>query len=120
MVAMWIRLSWAGPGDDTAVYSWHRCHHEDVTEPDEHVRWREYRHALSEVPEAGEMSLAAEVLAGPDTVMAVSALVGHVDSRAATSHGAAGFDAWARQISDAAAGHPFLLRRIHRGERARP
>jgi hypothetical protein len=83
-----------------------------VTEPDEHVRWQQYRHALSEAAAAEEMAVVSEVLADPDTAMASSVVVAHVDVRAAALLRESDYVAWASRISDAAKDHPLVVQRV--------
>jgi hypothetical protein len=69
------------------------------TEPAEHARYRGYLHALSQVSDADEPALLAEVLADPDRTVAEAAVIGHLDRRAAALDHGESFTAWSRRIA---------------------
>ncbi|WP_406859031.1 hypothetical protein ABZO31_01765 [Streptomyces sp. HUAS MG47] len=82
-------------------------------EPAEHARFAEYLSDLQQVADADEFALVRTVLDDPDRTMAQSAVVRHVDRRAADLHRRPGFVPWAEEMTAAAGGHhPFLTRRL--------
>ncbi|WP_331743816.1 hypothetical protein OH809_43915 (plasmid) [Streptomyces sp. NBC_00873] len=84
----------------------------DTTAPAEHERFAEYLHALAMVSDAEETALVAAVLGDPDQVMAQSAVVRHLDARAATLHRDPEFCTWARRMAAAVDLHPFAAQRL--------
>ncbi|WP_405165595.1 hypothetical protein OG203_11145 [Nocardia sp. NBC_01499] len=78
----------------------------------EHARWMHYQHAFTMVPDAGELALVATVLEDPDQVMAQSAVVWHIDRRAAALLDEPQYSAWAQAMTDAVEGYPFIVQRI--------
>ena len=81
--------------------------------PPEHLRFAEYRHALSQVPDGAELALVAEILRDPDVAMAQSAVVMHLDWRAGPLIQGPGYAPWAQAMANVVASRPFLLRRLH-------
>ncbi|MEV7548632.1 hypothetical protein AB0N89_03300 [Amycolatopsis sp. NPDC089917] len=81
-------------------------------EPPEHARHAGYRLSLARVKDADEAALVAEVLGDPDTVMAESAVSGHLDDRAAALHLLPSYPAWADRIAGLVEGRLFLRRRL--------
>ncbi|GAA3387079.1 hypothetical protein [Streptomyces roseoviridis] len=81
-------------------------------EPAEHRRFARYLTALGTVAEPDEAELVAAVLRDEDPVMAQSAVVRHVDRRAAELLTDARFPAWCRALSGVVAGRDVLARRL--------
>lgn len=69
------------------------------TEPAEHARFRGYVHALAQVPDADECDVLAHVLGDPDRAMADSAVIGHLDRRAAALGDDTSFSTWSQRIA---------------------
>ncbi|GAA1951778.1 hypothetical protein [Kitasatospora viridis] len=95
--------------------------HDDRWEPDEHLRFAAHLARLRQVPpettgtaaaEASEAELVGRVLADPDRVMARSAVLRHLDRRAAELLPDPAFVGWSRELARAVAGDAFLLRRL--------
>ncbi|PXX53328.1 hypothetical protein DFR70_12841 [Nocardia tenerifensis] len=82
--------------------------------PEEHRRYWRYRRELAAVSAEAETELVTTVLHDEDTVMAVAAIVEYFDRRAAQliPGNNAHFDRWASTMSELAAGHDFLIRRL--------
>lgn len=84
-------------------------------EPPEHARFAEHLRALDRVPPAEESALIGRVLADPDPLMAVSAVVRHLDARATALHGVAdeeAWRAWTQAMEEAVREEPFLTTRL--------
>lgn len=81
-------------------------------EPPEHRRFADYLAALETVAWEDEADLVADVLRDEDAVMAQSAVVRHVDRRAAHLLTDARFTAWAAAVAPVVAGRDFLTRRL--------
>ncbi|MER7519131.1 hypothetical protein [Streptomyces sp. NPDC126499] len=81
-------------------------------EPAEHRRFARYLAALETVAEPDEAELVGAVLGDEDSVMAQSAVVRHVDRRAAELLTDARFPAWCRTVSRVVAGRDVLTRRL--------
>ncbi|MFB7616061.1 hypothetical protein [Kitasatospora sp. NPDC056181] len=88
-------------------------HEEGEEEPAEHLRFWDYLSRLEQVTEADEVDLVSEVLTDPDQAMAQSAVVRHLDRRAADLHPGPAYEPWAERMSRATTRHPFLARRLH-------
>ncbi|MFI7355641.1 hypothetical protein ACIBTP_17005 [Streptomyces avidinii] len=89
-----------GPDDDT---------------PPEHWRYARHLEALAVAPDRGaeaEVEVVAAVLRDPDRVMAESAVVTHLDRRAAQLLADDQFPAWAVDMAAALTGRPFPERRL--------
>ncbi|CAM5554301.1 hypothetical protein [Streptomyces avidinii] len=89
-----------GPDDDT---------------PPEHWRYARHLEELAVAPDRGaeaEVEVVAAVLRDPDRVMAESAVVTHLDRRAAQLLDDDRFPAWAGDMAAALAGRPFPERRL--------
>ncbi|TCN42917.1 hypothetical protein EV644_102447 [Kribbella orskensis] len=73
----------------------------DTTEevPDEHLRFARYLQELADVLPEEEAGLVAMVLRDPDRTMAQSAVVRHLDRRAAQLLADATFPDWRRAMS---------------------
>ncbi|MGH2874709.1 MAG: hypothetical protein ACRDRL_13880 [Sciscionella sp.] len=69
------------------------------SEPAEHIRFRDYVHALGQVSDADECRLIADVLCDPDKTMADAAIVGHLDRRAAALGDGKEFTVWSQQLT---------------------
>ncbi|WP_030714743.1 hypothetical protein [Streptomyces sp. NRRL F-2580] len=85
----------------------------DAARPPEHWRYGRHLEALAVAPgESAEAEAVAAVLRDPDPVMAESAVVTHLDRRAARLLADEAFPAWARAMADALAGRAFPERRL--------
>lgn len=85
----------------------------DPDAPSEHWRYARHLEALAATPgESAEAEVVAAVLRDPDRVMAESAVVTHLDRRAAGLLADGGFSAWARAMAGVLAGRPFPERRL--------
>ncbi|MGW6709310.1 hypothetical protein ACWGDE_31105 [Streptomyces sp. NPDC054956] len=83
------------------------------SEPSEH--WRYARHLESLAAVSGgpaEVEAVAAVLRDPDPVMAESAVVTHMDRRAASLLADDSFPAWARAMGGVLGGRAFAARRL--------
>jgi hypothetical protein len=80
--------------------------------PDEHVRFAAYLHKLQQVADADEVDLVSCVLTDPDQTMARSAVLRHLDRRAADLHLGSAYEEWAQAMTQAAIDHPFLAQRL--------
>lgn len=83
-----------------------------TTEPAEHARFHDYVQALSQVADADESGLLTVVLSDPDRAMAESAVIGHLDRRAAALPDGWSFTDWSRQIAPILDGHDVPERRL--------
>lgn len=81
-------------------------------EPAEHRRFARYLTALEAVAEADEAELVAAVLRDEDAVMAQSAVVHHIDSRAARLSTDSRFGAWVHTLTGVIGERDFLTRRL--------
>ncbi|WP_328494721.1 hypothetical protein OHS59_19715 [Streptomyces sp. NBC_00414] len=81
-------------------------------EPAEHLRFRDYLSGLGQVSEADEEDLVSAVLTDSDRTMAQSAVLRHLDHRAADLHSGSAYESWAERMRRATARHPFLTRRL--------
>ncbi|MCP3805358.1 hypothetical protein NLX83_39440 [Allokutzneria sp. A3M-2-11 16] len=79
---------------------------------DEHHRYAQYLRALAAVHDQGETDLIAAVLRDPDATMAQSAVVKHLDDRAARLLLDERYDDWARSVITVIAEREFLSRRL--------
>ncbi|MCJ1676723.1 hypothetical protein MTF65_05045 [Streptomyces sp. APSN-46.1] len=83
------------------------------TAPPEHWRYARHLDSLAAVSdEAAEAERVAAVLRDPDTVMAESAVVTHLDRRAAQLLADERFPGWARAMGEVLAGRAFPVRRL--------
>ncbi|WP_055588783.1 hypothetical protein [Peterkaempfera griseoplana] len=82
-------------------------------EPAEHLRFWAYLDELAQVTESDEVELVGRVLGDPDRTMAQSAVVRHLDRRAADLGPEPAYDSWAEKMTRATTGFPFLTRRLH-------
>ncbi|MFD0343622.1 hypothetical protein ACFVH0_33925 [Streptomyces sp. NPDC127117] len=81
-------------------------------EPAEHRRFARYLTALETVAETDEAKLVAAVLRDEDATMAQSAIVRHIDHRAARLLADPRFTAWAHTLTGVIAERDFLTRRL--------
>ncbi|MFC9438639.1 hypothetical protein [Nocardia sp. NPDC057030] len=81
-------------------------------EPDEHPRFAAYLSELEQINEAEEIALAMKVLADPDQAMAQSAVLRHIDRRAANLHPRPAYEPWAESMTRATSRFPILARRL--------
>ncbi|MYX93789.1 hypothetical protein GT045_02925 [Streptomyces sp. SID486] len=86
--------------------------HDILQTPDEHVRFAVYLDKLQQVAVPDEVDLVARVLTDPDRTMAQSAVLRHLDGRAAYLHPGPGYEAWAQAMTQATIDHPFLAQRL--------
>ncbi|MGC0418613.1 hypothetical protein [Embleya sp. AB8] len=89
--------------------------HDDPTqeEPAEHLRFWDYLRELEQVAEADEVGLVAEVLTDPVQEMAQSAVLRHLDRRAADLHPEPAYEPWVEKMTQATTRYPRLTRRLH-------
>ncbi|MFB8440650.1 hypothetical protein ACFC7A_16560 [Streptomyces niveus] len=83
-----------------------------LQDPDEHVRFAAYRDMLQQVADADEADLVSRVLADPDQTMAQSAVLRHLDHRAADLCPGPAYEGWAQTMAQAMIGYPFLTQRL--------
>ncbi|SEM18702.1 hypothetical protein [Streptacidiphilus jiangxiensis] len=80
--------------------------------PDEHVRFAAYLDELGHVADPDEIELVGRVLADPDRTMARSAVLRHLDRRAAGLCREPAYEGWAQAMAQATIDHPFLAQRL--------
>lgn len=80
--------------------------------PDEHQRYARHRHALATVDDAHEANLVATVLGDPDSAMARSAVVTHIDNRARQLLVEEGYSHWSAEMAAVIGKDEFLSRRL--------
>ncbi|NBH03386.1 hypothetical protein GTY80_08995, partial [Amycolatopsis sp. SID8362] len=78
----------------------------------EHERYARYLLEFANVTDAEEPDLVRAVLTDPDRVMAESAVVQHVDLRAAALLTGPAFPAWAARLGELLADHRYPARRL--------
>lgn len=84
-----------------------------VNAPSEHWRYARHLESLAAVSgQPAEAEAVAAVLRDPDLVMAESAVVTHLDRRAAGLLADEAFPAWAQAVGAALAGRTFAARRL--------
>ncbi|MGW8768177.1 hypothetical protein ACWGN5_37510 [Streptomyces sp. NPDC055815] len=83
-----------------------------VQNPDEHIRFAAYLDNLRQVADADEVDLVRRVLTDPDPSMAQSAVLRHLDRRAAVLYPGPAYEGWAQAMTRATIDHPFLTRRL--------
>ncbi len=81
-------------------------------EPDEHLRFAAYLSELAQVADADEPVLVTKVLSDPDSTMAQSAVLRHLDRRAAGLHLGPAFQPWTEAMTPVTVRHPLLARRL--------
>ncbi|MEE4490318.1 hypothetical protein [Streptomyces sp. BE230] len=86
--------------------------HDDLQSPDEHVRFAAYLDRLGHVADAHEIDLVSRVLTDPDLSMAQSAVLRHLDRRAAGFFSSPAYGGWAQRLTQATIDHPFLAQRL--------
>ncbi|WP_369227186.1 hypothetical protein AB5J52_42460 [Streptomyces sp. R39] len=79
---------------------------------DEHQRFARCLHELAVVRDEDEADLVTRILRDPDTTMAQSVIVRHLDRHAAQLLTDEGFTAWARAMAEISAEREFLARRL--------
>ncbi|MGY4920478.1 hypothetical protein ACWD9K_35835 [Streptomyces sp. 900116325] len=79
---------------------------------DEHQRFARYLHELAVVRDEDEADLVTRILRDSDTTMAQSAIVRHLDRRAALLLTDDGFTGWARAMAEISAEREFLAHRL--------
>lgn len=84
----------------------------DDRDPVEHQRFARHLRALASVPPAAEAALVATVLRDEDAQMGQSAVIRHVDRRAAELLADSRFAAWADSMATVIADSDFLTRRL--------
>jgi hypothetical protein len=80
--------------------------------PDEHVRFAAYLDELQQVSDADEVDLVSRVLTDPDRTMAQSALLRHLDHRAAGLYPGPAYEGWAQAMTRATIDRPLLVQRL--------
>ena len=86
--------------------------HDILQNPDEHVRFAAYLDKLGHVADANELDLVSRVLTDPDQTMAQSAVLRHLDRRAAGLYPGPAYEGWAQAMTQATIDHPFLAQRL--------
>ncbi|CAL9636610.1 hypothetical protein [Streptomyces sp. enrichment culture] len=86
--------------------------HAEAHEPDEHRRFADYLDELRRVGDADEMGLVRRVLADPVPAMARSAVLRHLDRRAADLYAGPAYEQWAQACAQAVHDDDFLTRRL--------
>ncbi|WP_316765872.1 hypothetical protein [Streptomyces sasae] len=79
---------------------------------DEHARFAAYLDKLAHVADPDEVDLVSRVLADPDQTMAESAVLRHLDRRAADLYPGPAFEGWAQAMTQVTIDHPFLAQRL--------
>ncbi|MFF1838435.1 hypothetical protein ACFVXE_30165 [Streptomyces sp. NPDC058231] len=80
--------------------------------PDEHVRFAAYLDKLEHVADPDEVDLVSSVLTDPDQTMAQSAVLRHLDRRAAGLYPGPAYEEWAQTMTQATIDHPFPAQRL--------
>ncbi|GGV69920.1 hypothetical protein GCM10010277_80440 [Streptomyces longisporoflavus] len=86
--------------------------HDILQNPDEHVRFAAYLEKLGHVADANEVDLVGRVLTDPDLTMAQSAVLRHLDRRAAGLCPGPAYEGWVQAMTRATIAHPFLAQRL--------
>ncbi|MEU1180836.1 hypothetical protein ABZ464_24920 [Streptomyces sp. NPDC005820] len=86
--------------------------HDILQNPDEHVRFAAYLDKLGHVADANELDLVSRVLTDPDQTMARSAVLRHLDRRAAGLYPGPAYEGWAQAMTRATIDRPFLAQRL--------
>ncbi|MEU1513295.1 hypothetical protein ABZ490_14235 [Streptomyces sp. NPDC005811] len=86
--------------------------HDIRQNPDEHVRFAAYLDKLGRVADADEPDLVSRVLTDPDRTMARSAVLRHLDRRAAGLCPGSAYEGWAQAMTQATMDDPFLTQRL--------
>ncbi|MFI6495610.1 hypothetical protein [Streptomyces sp. NPDC050564] len=82
--------------------------HDFLQNPDEHVRFAAYLDKLRQVADPDEVDLVSRVLTDVDQTMAQSAVLRHLDRRAAGLCLGPTYEGWAQAMTQATIDHPFL------------
>ncbi|WP_329272099.1 hypothetical protein [Streptomyces pseudovenezuelae] len=83
-----------------------------LSNPDEHVRFAAYLDKLEHVADPDEVDLVSRVLTDRDQTMAQSAVLRHLDRRAANLYPGPAYDEWAQTMTQATIDRPFLTQRL--------
>ncbi|MEX1654815.1 hypothetical protein ABZ960_16755 [Streptomyces pseudovenezuelae] len=83
-----------------------------LSNPDEHVRFVAYLDKLEHVADTDEVDLVSRVLTDRDQTMAQSAVLRHLDRRAANLYLGPAYDEWAQMMTQATIDRPFLTQRL--------
>ncbi|MFF7331889.1 hypothetical protein [Streptomyces sp. NPDC008150] len=86
--------------------------HDILQNPDEHIRFSAYLDKLEHVADANELDLVSRVLTDPDQTMAQSAVLRHLDRRAAGLYPGPAYEKWAQTMTQATIDHPLLAQRL--------
>ena len=86
--------------------------HDILQNPDEHVRFAAYLDKLGHVADPDEVEPVSRVLTEPDQTMAQSAVLRHLDRRAADLCPRLAYDRRAQSMTRATIGRPFLAQRL--------
>ena len=86
--------------------------HDILQNPDEHVRFAACLDELEHVATPDEVDLVSRVLTDPDQTMAQSAVLRHLDRRAAEFYPGSAYEGWAQAMTQATIDHPFLAQRL--------
>ncbi|MER6443108.1 hypothetical protein ABT275_43455 [Streptomyces sp. NPDC001185] len=86
--------------------------HDLLQNPDEHVRFAAYLDKLEHVADPDEVYLVSRVLTDPDQTMAQSAVLQHLDRRAADLYPGPAYEEWRQTMTQATIDYPFLAQRV--------
>ncbi|WP_030691115.1 hypothetical protein [Streptomyces globisporus] len=86
--------------------------HDILQNPNEHVRFAVYLDKLGHVADLDEVDLVSHVLTDPDRTMAQSAVLRHLDRRAAGLYPGPAFEGWVQAMTQITIDHPFLAQRL--------
>jgi hypothetical protein len=86
--------------------------HDILRNPDEHVRFAAYLDKLQQISDADELGLVSFVLTDPHRTMAQSAVLRHLDRRAADLYLGPAYERWAREMDLVVKGSPLLTQRL--------
>ncbi|MEU5896570.1 MULTISPECIES: hypothetical protein [unclassified Streptomyces] len=86
--------------------------HDIQRTPDEHSRFAAYLDRLRHIADTEEVDLVRGVLSDPDRTMAQSAVLRHLDRRAADLCPGPAYEEWAQAMTRATTDHPFLVQRL--------
>ncbi|WP_051371514.1 hypothetical protein [Streptomyces sp. 142MFCol3.1] len=86
--------------------------HDILLNPDVHVRFAAYLDKLGHVADPDEVDLVSRILTDPDQTMAQSAVLRHLDRRAANLYPGPAYEEWAQTMAQATIDHPFLVQRL--------
>ena len=86
--------------------------HDSLQNSDEHVRFAAYLDRLQQIGDADEVDLVGRVLTDPDRTMARSAVLRHLDRRAADLYPGPAYEEWAQAMAQATIDHSFLAQRL--------